>query len=196
MSIHILLPEVIDRRFERWAKKMPGASWPAWGGHITLVPSFVPVCPQAEVQERVARAVSAFAPFRVSLSEPEAVQDWTRPQYKAVMLKVDDLDSEDHQELVRLQAAIAQALAPVRTQVRPELADQPFVPHLTLALGLSENEAAKLVNAIRADPVEAEFVVDGVWLVVMTPSDGSEPKVRRIPIQLGKAPLPVGMLSD
>ena len=40
LSVHILLPEAVDRRLERWTKNMPGTSWPAWGGHITLVPNF------------------------------------------------------------------------------------------------------------------------------------------------------------
>jgi 2'-5' RNA ligase len=184
LSVQILLPEALDRRFARWAKQMPGASWPAWGGHITLVPYFTPACPETMVFDRVVAAVRGFHPFRVRLTEPVAVQDWTRPQYQAVFLAAHEAERDDHQTLAELQQAIAAALAPVRHDVKPALDGQPFVPHLTLALGLGSSEAEKLVRAIRADPLEADFVVDAVWLMVMWQSDGPEPRVDRVAIPL------------
>jgi 2'-5' RNA ligase len=201
MSIQILLPEAIDRRFRRRVQTLPGASWPAWGGHITLVPSFVPICPPPEVFERVAQAVGEFIAFRVRLAEAVADEDVTRPDFHAVFIQVDDPDSEDHQTLVRLQGAIDAALAPVRDATHPELDAVPFTPHLTLALGVGDREAAALVRALRREPLAAEFMVDAVWLVMMWPEENREPHVDRVSIALAKPALPPneippGTLSD
>ena len=40
LSVQILLPERMDNRLEQRTEAMPGASWPTWGGHVTLVPPF------------------------------------------------------------------------------------------------------------------------------------------------------------
>ncbi len=201
ISVHILLPESIDRRFRRRVEKLPGASWPAWGGHITLVSSFVPTCPPEQVFNLVAQAVGGFKAFSVRLTEAVADEDVTRPHFHAVFIQLGDPESEDHQSLVRLQQVINAALAPVRADTKPELDAIAFTPHLTLALGLGDHEAAKLVNALRSDPMEAEFMVDAVWLVLMWPDEAREPRTDRIPIPLAKPSLPLdtlppGTLSD
>lgn len=201
MSIHILLPEAVDRRFRRRVRTLPGASWPSWGGHITLVPSFVPIGPAPEVFERVAQAVGEYAAFRVRLAEAVSDEDVTRPHFHAVFIRLDDPDSEDHQTLARLQKAISDALAPMRDATKPELDAVPFTPHLTLALGVGDREAAALVRALRKEPLEAEFLVDAVWLVMMWPEENGETHIDRVPIPLAKprlplAELPPGTLSD
>jgi hypothetical protein len=91
--------------------------------------------------------------------------------------------------------ALSEALAPVRVPLRPELEEQTFAPHLTLALGLGEDEAARMVSEMRGDPIEAGFVVDSVYVVSIWNTDGSE-KVERTQVRFGKAPLPIGLLSD
>ncbi len=201
ISVHILLPDAIDRRFRRRVEKLPGASWPAWGGHITLVPSFVPTCPPEQVFDLVAQAVSGFTAFSVRLTEAVADEDVTRPHFHAVFIQLEDPESEDHQTLLRLQQAINAALAPVRGETKPELDAMAFRPHLTLALGVGDSEAVRLVNSLRSDPLEAEFMVDAVWLVLMWPDQAREPRTDRIPIPLAKPPrpldaLPPGTLGD
>lgn len=200
MGIQILLPESVDRRFRKRVEALPGASWPAWGGHITLVASFVPTCPPEQVFDLVAQAVAEFEAFRVRLTEAVANADVTRPQYHAVFILLDDPDSEDHQTLVHLQKAILASLTPVRGNTHPELEAMPFLPHLTLALGVGDVEARRLVKALRAEPLQAEFLVDAVWIVLMWPSEAGEPATDRIPIRLAKpsvlAELPPGALSD
>lgn len=200
ISIHILLPEAVDRRFRRRAQKLPGASWPAWGGHVTLVPWFVPSCPPQQVFDLVAEAVSGFAAFCIRMSKAVVENDVTRPDYRAVFIEVEEPESGDEPVLPRLQAAIAAALEPVRQDHNPELAAIPYRPHLTLALGVGEAEAMALVNDWRADPLEAEFLADAVWLVLMWP-DEREPGSDRVAIRLAKPLLPLdrlppGTLSD
>ncbi|MCC6168902.1 MAG: 2'-5' RNA ligase family protein [Caldilineaceae bacterium] len=201
MSIQILLPDAVDRRFRRRVKTLPGASWPAWGGHVTLVPAFVPTCPPREVFDRVAQATGQFVAFRIRLAEAVAEGDITRPHFHTVFIQLDDPDSEDHQTLARLQKVIFAALAPVRDAAKPQLDAVPFKPHLTLALGVGDSEAAALVNALRSEPMQAEFLVDAVWLVLTWPAETHDSRVDRVPVPLAKpalppSELPPGTLSD
>jgi 2'-5' RNA ligase len=170
-SVQIMLPEAIQRRFERWTKKMPGASWPGWGGHVTLVPSFVPRGSIEEVRAAIAPICAQKKPFPVRVATPVAVQDVTRPGYQAVFLLLEE-QGDEPTRLQNLRDALLQALAPLREDLRPELLQQPFMPHVTLALGLGEAEAAAMVQAMRAEPLSAEFMIEIIWLLIKTPTDG------------------------
>jgi hypothetical protein len=83
-----------------------------------------------------------------------------------------------------LRSKLLSALAPLRQDVRPQLVEQPFLPHVTLALGLSESEATKLVHAMRAEPIAAEFKVEAIWLMMQRVDHGT--RVERYPIPLGR----------
>jgi 2'-5' RNA ligase len=223
LSVHILLPESIDRRLERWTTKMPGASWPAWGGHITLVPNFVPRGSVDVVRTVLASVCMEEKPLVVRFAAPVAVPDTTRPDYFAVFLNVEmanktsdkrvdkpadktpdtgpdtgpdrtadkEVDktpvTEGQDKISRLhvlRSKLLLALEPLRQDVRPQLVEQPFLPHVTLALGLSESEATKLVHAMRAEPVTAEFKVEAIWLMLQRVDHGT--RVERYPIPLGR----------
>jgi 2'-5' RNA ligase len=171
---------------------MPGASWPAWGGHITLVPNFVPKGTVEEVRSILWSVCVEEEPFLVRLHDPVALQDMTRPDYFAVFLRADDREG-DEQRLHALREALLGALEAMREDVRPDLIEQPFLPHVTLALGVGESEAERLVRSMRAEPLAAEFMVEVVWLV--TQSVGEETHFDRYPIQLGRV-APVELLRD
>lgn len=194
VSVQILLPESTDRRFERWADKVPGASWPGWGGHITLVPPFVPAVSQDEVYERLQGVCQRLSPFRVRLAEPIAVQDATRPDYQAVFLTVVQDRDLDHNRLIAAYTAVNAAVADMTLNTHSELAEQPFLPHITLALGIGETEAARMVQNMKADPIKAKFRVDELSLVLMI-TEGAERRVEKRALPLGP-PTPVGLLSD
>lgn len=193
LSLVILLPEQLDRRFARWAEKMPGASWPTWGGHITLISSFVPAIPMREVLRRVIAVGQHHQPFQVRLRAPVAIQDVTRPDYHAVFLTVDDEDAAQQHSVRVLREDLLAALADVRLHVRRELNFQTFMPHITLALSLAQAEAERLVRAIRADPLEADFEVEVFWVLEQVTGEGRETKTLRHPIGLGRA-LPADLL--
>lgn len=184
LSVHILLPEAVDRRLARWTEKMPGASWPSWGGHVTLVPNFAPLGSMDEVRKRLDAACLQVSPFVLRLGAPMVVQDATRPDYAAVFLNVESkgvesATGEKSSRIHELRSKLLDALEPLREHLQPQLLEQPFLPHVTLALSIGETEAQKLVRAMRADPVVAEFGVQTIWLV----AQGE--RFERFPIQLG-----------
>ncbi|GIV77961.1 2'-5' RNA ligase family protein [Litorilinea aerophila] len=184
-SIVIFLPETIERRFRRWAEETPGASWPAWGGHITLLPTAQARAPLAQIQERVEAVCARYHPFEVRLAQPRAVPDWTRPRYHAVFLSFTDQDDMGMRVLRRLQEELDQATAELRSDLYPELKRTDFIPHITLALGLAQPEADEMVEQLREIGLAAQFVVDTLWMVVFQ-QDGESEEVqrRRIPIPL------------
>lgn len=194
VSVQILLPDSTDRRFERWADKVPGASWPGWGGHITLVPPFVPTVPPEEVYQRLQTVCQKLSPFRVRLAEPVAVQDATRPDYKAVFLAVAQDKDLDHNYLFAAYTAVNAAVADMTHGTHAGLAEQPFLPHITLALSIGEMEAARMVKNMKADPIQAKFRVDELSLVLMI-TQGTDRRVEKRSLPLGP-PKPVGLLSD
>jgi hypothetical protein len=132
-------------------------------------------------------------PFRVRLAAPIAIQDTTRPDYYAVFLAVEEQADDRHQRLHALRATLLATLEPMREDLRPELLEQPFLPHVTLALGLGEIEANRLVRAMRDDPLEAEFSVGVIWLVALLRGDGA--RYDRYPILLGRVD-PLELLRD
>ena len=186
ISVQVLLPEAIDRRFARRVDELEGASWPDWGGHITLVPNFVPHIEPKEVVARVTAVCADAEPFDLHLAEPTAHPDPTRPGYQAVFLTIPEAGDEDRERMERLRDRLMTALADVRQDVKPELAEQPFLPHVTLALSLGEAEATKIVQELRADGIRAEFRVDEVWVLVR-PS-GPDAKLTRTAVPLGSLP--------
>ncbi len=185
LSVHILLPDAINKKFERWADKTPGASWPAWGGHVTLVPNFVTDLNIMSVKALIGGACVNFTPFEIALSYPVATQDRTRPHYQAVFLAFADEENLGRKKLIQLQREIDRLLGPVRRDVKPELNQQTYVPHITLALGLAEAEATRMVNDIRNDNLVAEFVVDEISLLALLDGAGDEAQMQRHAIKLG-----------
>lgn len=176
-SLQLLLPSSLDRRLARWANNMPGASWPSWGGHITLLPTFQTEHP-TELAERMTSVCARHQVFSLRLNQIQAVQDRTRADYWAVMLAPDG-DSEGAARLTAFQADVATSTAELRTDLRPELMDMPFWPHVTLALGVDEEEADKMVRRIREDGLKADFIVEQIWLLAFSNTATGEPKVDR-----------------
>lgn len=184
-SVHILLPESLERRLAEWTEKTPGASWPVWGGHISLLTRFTTPLTLEELEARVDWVCRKFAPLALEFGDATSVRDVTRPGYHAVFLVLSDPDANASAALFRLRAEIDAQLAEVRAPVREELDGQAFLPHITLALGLSEAEAQTMVNTLRSDGLRAAFSVDAVWLIVERPDRA--PEQRRIALSGEKA---------
>jgi 2'-5' RNA ligase len=192
-SVQILLPEAVDRRLARWAKDAPGASWPPEGGHITLIPTFVQRGRVDEIRSVAESECASIEPFIVRLAEPVAVQDRTRQNYFALFLSVESIQKLDEpkvateeQPLSRLREALLAALEPLRADVHPQLVEQAYLPHITLALGLGESEARKLVRELRAQPITANFIVDTVWLIAQGANEAA--RTDRYPLPLAGKP--------
>jgi 2'-5' RNA ligase len=165
-SLQVLLPDALNRSISTWAAKMPGASWPEAGGHVTLAPRFYASCTTAELEARLAAVCAKVAPFDLRLGSPAVVPDLTRPAYHAVFLTPGADTDVGIAEILSLRSAIDRALEPVRTWLHPELDRQPFLPHLTLALGVAQSEAHKLFQSLRVEPLVAEWSVDAIWLQI------------------------------
>jgi len=182
-SVLILLPDALQKQFERWTDETAGASWPAFGGHVTLLPSFRSELPAEAVEERVAAVCGAHEPFTLQLVKPLAVADRTRQDYFAVFLAAEEDADSGYAKIAALRDDLDQALAPVKHDLQPEVLSRPFLPHITLALGVSEREAGHVVRACVESGLTAEFAVEGVTLFAAAEmEDAGTPQQTVVPL--------------
>ncbi|MCB0044394.1 MAG: 2'-5' RNA ligase family protein [Caldilineaceae bacterium] len=186
-SLQIMLPDDLNRRFARWAANTSGASWPGWGGHMTLLAPFTCVLSRGQLEAELVNAAAGHSPVPVSLTQLTVVPDWTRPVYWAVFLTPPAEGGSGLQRLRALHADIDMRLAPVRTDSFPDISKREYLPHITLALGLYEEEAHKMAGAARADKLIAKFMVD--HFVLRQNGGTSEPSSASV-IPLSGSPLP------
>lgn len=175
-SLQILLPPEADRQLRRWAQEMPGASWPGWGGHITLVSAFTWPA-QHDLAATITGVLQHHRAFSLRLDQLVAEQDLTRADYRAVMLA--PRIGGGYRRLAALQADLAAAILTVGSDLRPEITARHFAPHVTLALGVAETEADRIVSQARGANLAVEFWIDTLWLLQFPPAEGMETAIKR-----------------
>lgn len=178
-SVSILLPDGVNREFRRWTKNAPGASWPSWGGHITLLPPFRTELPAEKVYQRVSTICATHSPINLCLDRIVHEQDWTRPSFRGVFIKMDRevINHSGARRLGKLRTDLKLAL--MSQAEDPALEQRAFDPHITLALGLSEREAQDIVEAARADKLSIRFVVRQIWLLGFNGSRAGSDNITR-----------------
>lgn len=173
--VEILLPDAIEARMSRWSQVTPGATWPAWGGHVTLLSRFVPLAGIEAIRGQMQAVCAGFGPFPLALDRVITEKHWRRPE-QAVLL-VGDEKALVTDPIVRLQSALSEALAPWKRDLRPEVSRQHFVPHLSLTIGLPKPDAEQLALAAVQQRLTVEFLVDVVWLLKLDVSAGEDQAV-------------------
>ena len=186
-SVMILLPEALQREFERWTDQTEGTSWPVNGGHVTLLPPFQTALTPDAVVERVTAVCRAKDPFVLRLTMPMAVPDRTRQDYFAVFLAVAEGAETGRAEASALHDDLDRALASYKHDLLPEVSSRPFLPHVTLALGLSEREAGRVVRACAESSLAAEFSVDVVTVFAAPDAETTE-RPWQTAVRLGPEP--------
>jgi len=85
-SLEIPLPPDVDERLHNWAKRAPGATWPKWGGHITILNRFAVERELEQVIHEIERVSSLFNPFVIRFDRVVCDQHWLDPDLTAVFL--------------------------------------------------------------------------------------------------------------
>ena len=161
-SVQLVLPEATTEPLDEWATEAEGASIPAAGWHITLLPSFVSRTGEETLTALLAEVAARHIPCAVRLSHIELVADRTRNGYAAVFLA--EREDGQNRRLHTLQADLSESLAPLRTATQPGLDGTPFTPHVSLALAVSEKEGERLASSARRAGIILEFEADAFWL--------------------------------
>lgn len=161
-SVQLVLPEAITEPLDEWATEAEGASIPAAGWHITLLPSFVSRTGEETLTALLAEVAARHRPCAVRLAHIELVADRTRNGYTAVFLA--EREDGQNRRLHTLQADMSESLAPLRTATQPGLDGTPFTPHVSLALAVSEKEGERLASSARRAGIILEFEADAFWL--------------------------------
>jgi len=178
-SLEIPLPQYIEQEFRNWIRDVPGATWPRWGGHITVLNRFVPTRGLEPVVRCVRKVCAACQPFPIRLDEVVSDRHWRDPRLNAVMLVSRQPDEEGCRALVRLHERLKIELEPLKRDVHPELSGRGYVPHLSLTLGVPEPDATRLLEMARASGLEVEFTVENICLLEFVGAVSGEERMGR-----------------
>lgn len=169
-SVHVLLPPAIDQRMRQWCAGSAGCDWPQWGGHITLIPSFGLAVPVVRLVSALERSVQARREFGLTLDTVGCERHLTKPGLYLVYLS--GANPSVNWEMTSLQASVAAALEGMKVDITPAVSRHPFVPHLSLTLGLPEPEARLLKARVERDGLKVEFRVRKLTLVEFSTAPG------------------------
>jgi 2'-5' RNA ligase len=179
-TLEIPLPPDVDDRFRRWTERTPGATWPPWGGHITILDSFVPQSGVQPVVRGIESVCATYAAFEICFDSVVCDAYWVEPDLRTVLLVSSSRDQEGYRTLVNLHRSLHIELEQVARDVRPEVSDRPYVPHLSLTAGLPEPEAVKVMEAARAAQLKVEFVVRSISLLEFVQGAEGEKDARQV----------------
>lgn len=195
-SLQILLPQAVEARLRQWVDEAPGATWPAWGGHITLINRFAPLCAIKVIRREISDVVKAFSPFTLRLAKVVRSDHWQRPDLQTVLLTSESTSDAGFRTLLRLHGALRAALDPLKTDLAPAVSQRPFAPHISLTWGISTAAAIHLAELAMQAGLVAEFRVQRLHLLEFI--DPPDPKsslqvCNQTPFVLGQgAPLEDG----
>jgi hypothetical protein len=162
-SLEVLLPEPLRLEANRWLTLWPGATWPPWGAHITLLVDLA--ASGDDFLADLSQACAQQAPFSVCFDRVVVGDHWAKPGLKTVMLVVDPRRDPDAEALRRLRLDLISKLGLTPEAIWPEVEGRAYRPHISLTAGLPEAAASRLARAVAASKVSVRFVVDEIWLL-------------------------------
>ncbi len=171
LSLVLALPDDENARIERWTRNSPPATWPGWGGHVTIWPALEPSSGLDALVSMLQTVVARFEAFELSMSQPALKPFWGSPRLYTAQLVAGD-DDLGGAELAALRAGLYQSLSDVAVDLHPETRSNWFEPHISLTVGLDHDGAAAVVEAARRDALSIRFVVQSVDLY-QTLGDGA-----------------------
>jgi 2'-5' RNA ligase len=134
MALVIFAPADVAREIENWQALFP-SSQSGRKAHVTVKRPFVPRISQAQIEACIAGICHPFRPFRLRL---QGLGQFTLPNDNVLYVVV-----TENPALRRLHQALLVALAELARPGSPEDAlyeGEGFVPHLTIAHNLSDEE--------------------------------------------------------
>ncbi len=179
-TVEIPLSPDVENRFRRWVERTPGATWPKWGGHITILDSFVPRRGIEPVVGVIEPVCTNYAPFEIRFDSVMCDAYWVEPHLRTVLMVSSSHDEDGCRALVDLHRSFRKELARVASDVRPEVSDRPYVPHLSLTAGIPQPAALELMEAARAARLKVEFVVRKISLLEFVEGTEGEKDARLV----------------
>ena len=177
-GLFILLPLRLDRQLETWTRATPGATWPEWRGHITLLNSFTPKVSRKKLLASLLEVCQTNASFDINLDRVSRQRHLVRENLETVMLVESQPDTSAG--LYELRSTLLANLRRIKEDgdITRKVAARPYLPHLSLTMGLPQEDARALAKSARDAELSAQFQVDRVHLVSFEAS--KTPRVRGV----------------
>jgi len=172
------LPPAVDERLRSWSKRTPGATWPRWGGHVTILNRFAVDGELEPVVHEIERVSGSFGPFAIRFDRVVCDRHWLDPDLTAVFLTSSSDDEHGYRTLVDLHDRVSAALTPIIRHIQPETSQRAYVPHLSLTTGLPESDCARLEDAAQASGLEVEFPAENISLLEFGIGSGGKEEMR------------------
>lgn len=173
------MPPDVDEQLRSWARRVPGATWPKWGGHITILNRFAVEGELEPVIHKIQEVAGSCDPFVIRFDRVVCDQHWLDPDLTAVFLTGASNNEHGYRMLVELHDTVSRALAPLKRDIHPETSEEAYVPHLSLTSGLLEPEAARLAEAARRSGLKLEFRVENISLLEFVTESSGKERMRR-----------------
>ncbi|HEX5370390.1 MAG TPA: 2'-5' RNA ligase family protein [Dehalococcoidia bacterium] len=158
LSLVLALPPDENARLERWTQTAPPATWPSWGGHVTIWPALEPTAGIDVLKPAIEAVVARFDAFEMAMSRVALKPFWGSPGLYTAQLVADEEDAGGA-ELDALRAGLYQSLSDVAVDLHPETRSNWFEPHVTLTIALDHDAASTVVEAARRDQLNTSFLV-------------------------------------
>lgn len=177
-GLEIPLPPDVDEQLHGWAKRTPRATWPKWGGHITILNRFAVEGELEPVIRKIELVSGSFNPFVIRFDRVVCDKHWLDPDLAAVFLTSSPNDEQGHRTLIELHDAVCAALATLKQDIQPETSHRAYIPHLSLTSGLPEPDASRLADAVRASGLKLAFTAENISLLEFITGPGGREEMR------------------
>jgi 2'-5' RNA ligase len=169
-SLTVPLPDALDASLRAWARATPRATWPAWGGHITLLTPFRVAAPLQRIETTLAALGSAQPRFDVRLRRVAVKPHIFAEGMWTTQLVIDEKSGAS--ELRTLQAALHADLEDWIDESDRTALEASYEFHVSLVRGVPEAAAWKVAAAAERAGIGATFAVTVVELVALPTSAG------------------------
>lgn len=151
----ILLPREVEVRLEDAFLSLVGVSKPVVGYHITLIGPFAWRAESKEALDRLRQICATWRPFEIRFGDVGCFRGSNR---NALYIRVLSKMLED------LRRELWEALIPFIVVDSPGAGEE-YLSHVTLALGLTDEELQRVVASLQTSTVEARFTVTDLHLL-------------------------------
>lgn len=168
-TLQFLLPPSQETLLRDWIQRHRYATWPNWGGHITLVNIFEPWIDIEEIAALFDNICRQTAPFKIYFNRVVMEHHRVHQGLYTVYLTHPTPCIHECNELKRFHEEIIALLGPAVEFQQKELETKRYRQHLSLTWGVPKEQARELYEQARDWRLELWCILDSITLLKVLP---------------------------